>query len=75
MDQILTNKLLVFIVALIIAAAGGTSTTSRYDRTIDVETNQREISESEAGAAAAFGIFFWFLLGILLVAIIIGLLT
>lgn len=48
MDQILTNKLLVFIVALIIAAAGGTSTTSRYDRTIDVETNQREISYQKA---------------------------
>lgn len=65
----------VFIVALVIAAAGETSATSRYERTTDVETTDREITESEAGAAAAFGIFFWVLLGILLAAIIIGLLT
>lgn len=65
----------VFIVALAIAAAGGDRTTAGYDRTSEIKTTDTELTESEAGAAAAFGIFFWFLLGILFIAIIIGLLT
>lgn len=65
----------VFILAVAIAAAGGDQTTTRYDRTADVETTDPELSEGDAGAAAAFGIFFWFLLGILIAAVLVGLLA
>lgn len=66
---------LVFMVALLIAAAGGEENRTRYNRSLETETTGDEVTESEAGAAAALGFFFWFLLGILLIAIIIGLLT
>lgn len=66
----------VFIVALIIGVATGEDrTSSRYDTTRTSETTETEVSETEAGTAAALGIFFWILLALLIVAIIIGLLT
>lgn len=67
----------VFIVALLIGAVSGDDRVEsrRYDRT--TATTDREIAETEpeAGAAAAFGLFFWILLSFLIIAILIGLLA
>lgn len=66
---------LVLITALIIAAASGDRTTSRYGRTIEAGKTEKEISKAEAGTVAALGIFFWVLLGLFIIVILIGLLT
>lgn len=71
----------VFIVALLISvAAGEDRSTSRYDQTSKTDATKTnatrtEVTEAEAGTAVALGLFFWILLGFLIVAILIGLLT
>lgn len=62
----------IFIVALIIIAAAGEDRTTRPTGTEIPETG---VPESEVGTAAALGLFFWILLGLFVIAILIGLLT
>lgn len=66
---------LVILVGLILAAASGDRTTRRIDRATETEITETEVPAAGAGAAVALGIFFWTFIGLLIVAIIIGLLT
>ena len=70
----------VFLVALLIRAATGDNRPENYrtDREAGVtgtEADEPEVTESEAGAAVALGLFFWILLALRLMAVLVGLLT
>ena len=59
---------------LIIALAIAVASPREEERTVDYEDTRTEVTEGDRQAAAAFGIFFWILLLILIAAIIAGLL-
>ncbi len=59
---------------LIIALAIAVASPREEDRTVDYEPETgTEIRESDRGVAAVFGVFFWTLLIVLIVAVIAGL--
>lgn len=60
----------VFIVALLVAAASPREDTNTSD---EIRRSRREATKPDTEAGAAFGIFFWVLLIVLITAIVAGL--